>query len=98
YRASFDAARDAQAFLDDIEVLLDAGAADQVRPALKRALTRLRTVVLNADDSAGVLGDACQRAAELHARACVEGEPDGVALARWLVKFRAESPGWPDLT
>ena len=98
YRASFDAARDAQALLDNIEALLDAGAADQVRPALQRALTRLRTVMLSADDSAGVLGDACQRAAELHARACVDGEPDAVALARWLVKFRAESPGWPHLT
>jgi hypothetical protein len=98
YRESFDAARDVQALLDDIETLLDAGANDQVRPALQRALTRLRTVMLNADDSAGVLGDACQRAAELHARACVEGKPDGVVLARWLVKFRAESPGWPDLT
>ena len=98
YRASFDAARDVQALLDNIEALLDAGAADQVRPALQRALTRLRTVMLSADDSAGVLGDACQRAAELHARACVDGEPDAVALARWLVKFRAESPGWPDLT
>ena len=98
YRESFDAARDVQALLDDIETLLDAGANDQVRPALQRALTRLRTVMLNADDSAGVVGDACQRAAELHARACVEGKPDGVVLARWLVKFRAESPGWPDLT
>jgi uncharacterized Zn finger protein len=95
YRASFDAARSVQSALDDLEQLLNAGAADEVRPALERATTRLRKVVLNADDSAGVLGDACQRAAELHARACVEGKPDPVKLARWLVKFRVDSPGWP---
>src|SRR5919197_6498500 len=98
YRASFDAARSVQSALDDLEQLLNAGAADEVRPALERATTRLRKVVLNADDSAGVLGDACQRAAELHARACVEGQPDGVKLARWLVKFRVDSPGWPAVT
>jgi hypothetical protein len=98
YRASFDAARDVQVLLDDLEALLDAGAADQVRQPLERAVTRLRKVMLDADDSAGVLGDACQRAAELHARACVESAPDGVKLARWLMKFRVESPGWPDVT
>lgn len=98
YRASFDAARDVQVLLDDLQTLLDAGAADQVRQPLERAVTRLRKVMLNADDSAGVLGDACQRAAELHARACVESAPDGVKLARWLMKFRIESPGWPDVT
>ena len=95
---SFDAARDVQVLLDDLEALLDAGAADQVRQPLERAVTRLRKVMLDADDSAGVLGDACQRAAELHARACVESAPDGVKLARWLMKFRVESPGWPDVT
>jgi hypothetical protein len=98
YRRSFDAARDVQALLDDLEALLDAGAADQVRPALERATTRLRKILLKADDSAGVLGDAVQRAAELHARACVAGEPDPAKLARWLVKFRKESPGWPHVT
>lgn len=98
YRASFDAAKDAQQVLDDLERLLDAGAADQVRPALERATTRLRKVLLSADDSAGVLGDACQRAAELHARSCVEGKPDSVKLARWLAKFRIDSPGWPDVS
>jgi hypothetical protein len=98
YRASFDAARDVQVLLDDLEALLDAGAADQVRQPLERAVTRLRKVMLDADDSAGVLGDACQRAPELHARACVESAPDGVKLARWLMKFRVESPGWPDVT
>ena len=98
YRASFDVARDVQVLLDDLEALLDAGAADQVRQPLERAVTRLRKVMLDADDSAGVLGDACQRAAELHARACAESAPDGVKLARWLMKFRVESPGWPDVT
>jgi hypothetical protein len=95
YRRSFDVAKDADEVLDELENLLDAGAADAVRPGLRRALTRLRRITETADDSSGVLGEACQRAADLHARSCREGKSEGVGLARWLAKFRDESPGWP---
>jgi uncharacterized Zn finger protein len=95
YRRSFDVAAVAQDMLDDLQDLLDAGVAEAVRPALQRATMRLRKVGEQADDSAGVLGDAGQRAADLHARACREGSPDPVKLAKWLLKFRLESPGWP---
>ena len=98
YRRSFDVAKDAQAMLDELEGHLATGGADLVRPALLRAVTRLRTVTLNADDSSGLIGDACQRAVELYARSCVEGNPDRVKVAKWLVKFRDESPGWPQTT
>jgi uncharacterized Zn finger protein len=98
YRRSFEVARDAEELLDELEGHLDSGAASAVRPALLRALTRLRSISLHADDSGGAIGDACQRAADLYARACREGTPDPVKLARWLVKFRNESPGWPQTT
>jgi uncharacterized Zn finger protein len=97
YRRSFGVARDADLMLDELETYLDAGTADALLPALLRAVTRLRKVVLQGDDSAGVLGNACQRAAELYARACREGHPDRKKLARWLVRFRESSPGWPQL-
>jgi uncharacterized Zn finger protein len=97
YRRSFGVARDAEQLLDELETYLDAGSADAVRPALLRATTRLRKVVLQADDSSGLLGGAGQRAAELYARACREGAPDAKKLARWLVQFRDTSPGWPQL-
>jgi len=97
YRQSFAVARDAEQLLDELEKYLDAGNADALMPALLRAVTRLRKLVEQADDSSGLLGDACQRAAELYARACREGHPDTKKLARWLVRFRESSPGWPDL-
>ena len=97
YRRSFGVARDAEEMLDELETYLDAGNADAVRPALLRATTRLRKLVLQADDSSGLLGNAGQRAAELYARACREGDPDAKKLARWLVQFRDTSPGWPQL-
>ncbi len=95
YRRSFEVARDAEEVLDELERHVDQRAADAVRPALLRVATRLQR--MQADDSAGVLGAACQRAIDLYARACREGSPQGVKLARWLAKFRDESPGWPQV-
>jgi hypothetical protein len=97
YRRSFEVARVASEMLDELENHLNSGAADLVRPALLRALTRLRKMLEHVDDSSGSIGDQCQRAADLYARACRLGAPDPVKLATWLVKFRADSPGWPHL-
>ncbi|WP_102141928.1 SWIM zinc finger family protein [Mycobacterium hubeiense] len=97
YRRSFEVAEAASEMLDELESHLDNGAAEVVRPALLRALTRLRKMLEQVDDSSGSIGYECQRAADLYARACRLGEPDPVALAKWLVKFRADSPGWPHL-
>ncbi|HHW83145.1 MAG TPA: hypothetical protein GX743_04915 [Actinomycetales bacterium] len=97
YWRSFDAAQEVDNFLDELEVQLDAGAPDAVAPALLKVTMRLRKVMERADDSSGALGMAAQRAVDLYARACREGSPDGVKLAKWLGKFRDESPGWPDV-
>ena len=97
YRRSFEVAAVAGEILDELENHVDSGAAEVARPALLRALTRLRKITEQADDSSGSIGCECQRAADLYARACRLGEPDPVKLATWLVKFRADSPGWPHL-
>jgi uncharacterized Zn finger protein len=97
YRGSYAVAEAASQVLDELENHLNAGSADIVRPALLCALTLLRTITGQADDSSGVIGDECARAADLYAQACRLGEPDPAELARWLVTFRATSPGWPTL-
>jgi hypothetical protein len=83
--------------LDELETHVNSGAAELVRPALLLALTELREIIGQVDDSDGVIADQCQRAADLYAQACRLGNPDRVKLATWLVKFRADSPGWPTL-
>jgi len=97
YRESYVVAQQASRVLDELHAHLDNGSADVVRPALLYTLTALQTIIGQADDSAGVIGDECQRAAELYARACRLGSPDPAELARWFVGFRANSPGWPTL-
>ncbi|MFX0538592.1 SWIM zinc finger family protein [Ornithinimicrobium sp. Y1847] len=98
YRRSFEVANDADTWLDEVERHLDGSpeAADGARSALEYAVKRLRTITLRADDSGGSIGGACQRAADLHSRSCLEGRPDPSKLARWLITFRTTSPGWPE--
>lgn len=97
YRRSFEVAEVASEMLDELETHVHTGAAEIARPALLKAVTRLRKLLGQVDDSAGVIGDQCQRAAELYAQACRLGRPDPAKLATWLVKFRADSPGWPEV-
>lgn len=97
YRESFGVAEAASKVLDELENHLNAGAAEIVRPALLCALSLLRTITEQADDSSGAIGGECERAADLYAQACRLGEPDPAELAAWLATFRATSPGWPTL-
>ncbi len=97
YRESYAVAQEASDVLDELENHLNSGAAEIVRPALLRALTLLRAITEQADDSSGAIGGECERAAELYAQACRLGEPDPAELAGWLASFRATSPGWPTL-
>lgn len=97
YRESYAVAESASQVLDELERHLNAGSAEIVRPALLCAVTLLRTITENADDSSGVIGGECDRAADLFAQACRLGAPDPAELAEWLATFRATSPGWPTL-
>ena len=97
YRESYAVAEGASQVLDELEIHLNGGSAEIVRPALLRALTLLRTITEHADDSSGAIGTECERAADLYAQACRLGDPDPAELAGWLATFRATSPGWPTL-
>lgn len=97
YRESYAVAEAASGVLDELENHLNGGSAEIVRPAILHALTLLRTITEQADDSSGAIGGECERAAGLYAQACRLGEPDPAELAGWLATFRATSPGWPTL-
>ena len=97
YPRSFQVARDAELMLDELQRYLESGGDASVRAALRRAVTRLRTLTTQADDSGGVLGSVCQRALDLYARAYRHGGSGGAHLGAWLANFRAESPGWPQV-
>ncbi|WP_153505602.1 SWIM zinc finger family protein [Cumulibacter manganitolerans] len=96
YRRSFEVAAAAATLLRELETTFRAAGSAVVQPALLRTLGRLRSIVQRADDSGGAIGDAEQHAYDLYVRACRQGPVDAKKLARWLVKYQIESPGWPD--
>ncbi|MFT3877096.1 MAG: hypothetical protein QM708_11840 [Propioniciclava sp.] len=98
YDDAYTVAAAASEVLTELEYQLDSGRADAVAPALLEATVLLRDLVERADDSDGEIGDACQQALDLYARACREGNPNRVQLAYWLSTFRVPSPGWPEVT
>ena len=85
-------------FLDELEALIDDGGADAAAPPLRMIITRLRPDLYEGrGDRDGLMERACDRAAELYARACREGRPDVGALAAWLAQFRLEVLSCPEL-
>ncbi|PHP52983.1 SWIM zinc finger family protein [Actinomyces ruminis] len=100
YRDAMDYGKDVGDVLNELEPLLEtADGAKAAAPALLHITTRLRKQMeRNIDDSSGVVGDVCQRAVRLYARACCASPPESAKLGRWLAKFRLDSPGWPSVT
>ena len=54
---------------------------------IERAIGRVVKVILQADDSDGMIGDLARQLLDLHAQACDAGVTDQVKLARWMVRF-----------
>jgi len=75
------------------------GPAESVRlPACCDALTRLRKITEQVDDSSGSIGDQVPAGPTSNARACRLGEPTLSNSRRGLVKHSApDSPGWPNV-
>ena len=85
-------------FLDELEALIDDGGADAAAPPLHMIIVRLRPDLYEGlGDTGGLMERASDRAAELYARACREGQPDVGALAAWLAQFRLEVLSCPEL-
>ena len=85
-------------FLDELEALIDDGGADAAASPLRMIIARLRPDLYEGrGDRDGLMERACDRAAELYARACREGRPDVGALAAWLAQFRLEALSCPEL-
>ena len=91
-----DGVQGVEEVVDELERHLDGGAHPVVRRVLQRLLTRLGDLARDADNSDALL-EVAERASALFGRA-VEGHPDPVSLARWVVDFRVDYGGCPSLT
>ncbi|NLI04293.1 MAG: SWIM zinc finger family protein [Actinomycetaceae bacterium] len=93
-----DVAEEISLFLDFLADYVANGRAKEVEPILKRSIKRIQTIIGNADDSNGFLGEECQRAVDFYAETAKLAQLDPRNLARWIVKMRMESPSYPRFT
>lgn len=80
-----------------VDILYAATATDPatVYAVTHRALASAIHVIARADDSSGIIGDACRRLLELHPKAAAAaGVPSG-KLVDWLLKFQLDSDVGP---
>lgn len=77
--------------IDALGELCDAGHPDAVAALAEHAHRRADAAIGSVDDSDGWLTEISERLAELHLRACVEGDPDPVQLAGRLAELERTS-------
>jgi uncharacterized Zn finger protein len=91
YYAAPDYARRNQQVIDSIAALLNDGHASAVIELTEYMLARLENAIGAMDDSDGHLGVILPELHDLHHRACLEGKPDPVTLARRLFEWEIKS-------
>ncbi len=57
----------------------------------QKAITSAITVIARADDSSGIIGDACQRLLNLHPVAAAAAKVPMAKLIDWMIKFQFDS-------
>lgn len=79
--------RQVHAAVDLLEAAGDTPAAERLA-VCQKAITSAVPVLLRADDSSGVLGDAVRRLLGLHARLAAQAAPPAGRLVDWLIAFQ----------
>jgi hypothetical protein len=57
-------------------------------PVMEKAVASAVRVILRADDSSGIIGDAIRGLLELHAKAAAKARPPASKLVAWMIKFQ----------
>ena len=60
----------------------------EVLAVTQRAIASALKVIMRADDSSGIIGDACRDLLDLHASVAVQARPAAAKLVDWMVKFQ----------
>lgn len=90
YRAANAHGRDMHEAIDHLEAAIPSGDPAEVHAVTHKALASALKVIARADDSSGIMGDACRRLLELHPRTAVAAQVPPGKLVDWMMKFQFE--------
>lgn len=58
----------------------------------QKAITSALSVIARADDSSGIIGDACRRLLALHPTAATRAKVPAAKLVDWMIRFQFDNP------
>jgi hypothetical protein len=78
--------------VDLLEAAADTEPAGNALAVTQKAITSALTVIARADDSSGIIGDACRRLLDLHPTIAARAEAPVGKLVDWMIKFQFDNP------
>lgn len=88
YNAANAHGRDMHEAVDILESAIPTTDPAEIYSVTHKALASALKVIARADDSAGIIGDACRRLLELHPRAAAAARTPVAKLVDWMMKFQ----------
>ena len=88
YSAANAHGRDMHEAIDILESAIPATDPAEIYSVTHKALASALKVIARADDSAGIIGDACRRLLEFHPRAAAAARTPVAKLVDWMMKFQ----------
>ncbi len=76
--------------VDVLEAAVPTTAPGEVYTVAHKALASAITVIARADDSSGIIGDACRRLLALHPKTAAAAKVPTARLVDWMMKFQFE--------
>ena len=74
--------------IDALETAIPTTAPDELYDVVHAALASAVKVIARADDSSGIIGDACRRLLALHPSAAAAADVSPSKLVDWMIKFQ----------
>ncbi len=74
--------------LDILEEAAETGDPKEVFAVTQKAIASAMHVIAKADDSYGIIGDACARLLELHPKVAAYASVSAASLVSWMIKFQ----------
>lgn len=88
YSAANAHGRDMHEAIDILESAIPTTDSAEIYTVTHKALASSLKVIARADDSSGIIGDACRRLLELHPRTAVAARTPVAKLIDWMMKFQ----------
>jgi hypothetical protein len=63
----------------------------EVLAVTQKAIASALTVIMRADDSSGIIGDACRALIDLHPRVAARAHPPTAKLVDWMIRFQFDN-------